>query len=310
MQSRLAYSIATDAARHLLRVTRITSYKRCRDLIRSSRFMIRALVLLALSRPLLIACSQSPAASDGLRPTNDQDGASVKSVAAATVTSSSIPIAASTSSPALTPSSDQPTQEVIAEPTTSRPYDPPVAVLVTRDDPQLPSGCRPWQVAGLITSFFDAFNRGDQDQLARFWMLPKASDAQGQTWYSVTEDDPKQGGRHFVAYNQSDLLAYFAKRIAQRERLQLVMVDVGQGRGGDVGVSYVLVRQADDLKPGLGGPERFAEGKGEINCKKQMLFVWSMAQNSGTPEEIVPFWPCPKPPDWSPGTSAIACSRS
>lgn len=293
-----------------MQVTRITLPKRCRDLVRGSRFMIRTLVLLTLSAPLLIACSQSPAASDGLRSTNDQDGASVTRVTAATVSSSPAPTAASTSSLALTPSSNQPPQEVIAEPTANGPHDPPVALLVTRDDPGLPSGCRPWQVAGLITTFFDAFNRGDQAQLARFWMLPKASDAQGQRWYSVTEDDPKQGGSHFVAYNQSDLLAYFAKRIAQHERLQLVMVDVGQSRGGDVGISYVLIRQADDLKPGLGGPERFAVGKGEINCKKQMLFIWSMAQNSGTSEEIVPFWPCPKPPDWSPGTSAIACSRS
>lgn len=289
-----------------MRVTRRTLYKRYPDLSRGSQFMIRSLVLLALSVPLLGACSQSPAASN----VNDQGGAPVVSLASATVTSPSIPIADPTSSPVLTPSSDPPTQEVIAGPAASGPYDPPVAVLVTRDDPGLPSGCRPWQVAGLITSFFDAFNRGAQDQLAHFWMLPRPSDAQGQTWYSVTEDDPKQGGRHFVAYNQSDLLAYFAKRIAQRERLQLVMVDVGQERGGDVGISYVLVRRADDLKPGLGGPEWFAEGKGMINCEKQVLLVWSMAQNSGTPEEIVPFWPCPKPPDWSPGTSVIACSRS
>ena len=37
------------------------------------------------------------------------------------------------------------------------------AVLVTEDDPSLPRGCRPAEVAGLLGELFDALNRDDID---------------------------------------------------------------------------------------------------------------------------------------------------
>jgi hypothetical protein len=42
-------------------------------------------------------------------------------------------------------------------------------VIVTRENPSLPSRCSPLEVARLILQFFDAFNRGDQEQLAKMF---------------------------------------------------------------------------------------------------------------------------------------------
>jgi hypothetical protein len=40
------------------------------------------------------------------------------------------------------------------------------------------------------------------------------------------------------------------------------------GEEGNVGIVYVLTREAEDLDPGLGGPDRSATGKGVINCAR------------------------------------------
>ena len=183
-------------------------------------------------------------------------------------------------------------------------------VIVTRDDSTLPSGCGPREVAQLIMRFFDAFNNGDQEQLDRFFGFES-----GFQWYSVTEGDPSKGGRHFVAYNPEDLLAYFAERHQQHERLRLITVDVaGPSWHGGVDIAYFLTRRADDLEPGLEGSERIVHGKGAINCEKQQIFVWSMGmpmvdekQPSG------PLWReiglCPDPPAGTPPTAVVACAR-
>ena len=49
----------------------------------------------------------------------------------------------------------------------------------------------------------------------------------------------------------------------------------------NVGIVYVLTRDAEDLDPGLGGPSRIAFGKGAINCESRQLFVWSMEMREG-----------------------------
>ena len=38
-------------------------------------------------------------------------------------------------------------------------------MIVTSDDASLPDGCHPRQVAGLVISFVNAFNSGDQASL-------------------------------------------------------------------------------------------------------------------------------------------------
>jgi hypothetical protein len=50
-------------------------------------------------------------------------------------------------------------------PETDRPLpaaDSASGVVVTEDDPSLPRGCRPAEVAGLLRGLFDALNRGDR----------------------------------------------------------------------------------------------------------------------------------------------------
>src|SRR5215207_5670466 len=50
-------------------------------------------------------------------------------------------------------------------------YRQPERIIVTSDDASLPDGCHPGQVAGLVMSFVNAFNRGDQSALSRSFFL-------------------------------------------------------------------------------------------------------------------------------------------
>ena len=50
----------------------------------------------------------------------------------------------------------------------------PTRVFVTSDDASFPDGCHPRQVAGLVISFVNAFNSGDQASLSRIFSCPRA----------------------------------------------------------------------------------------------------------------------------------------
>lgn len=142
-----------------------------------------------------------------------------------------------------------------------------------------PPHCNAEAVTGLITRFFDAFNRGDQTALARFFPAQAAGAmSNGQRtqfqWYSVTEGNPQAGGNNFTARNLDELLAYFARRHGQHERLELRSLQInGRGWHGGIDFQYALTRAANDL------PARVVEGKGSINCDDQTIFVWSMGNN-------------------------------
>ena len=60
------------------------------------------------------------------------------------------------------------------------------------------------------------------------------------------------------------MLRYFAERHRQGEHLGLIKVSATQPglleEEGNVGIVYVLTRDARDLEPGLGGPARIAFG--------------------------------------------------
>lgn len=88
-------------------------------------------------------------------------------------------------------------------------------------------------------------------------------------------DDPATGARrHFVAYTQSDLLAYFRERHAHGERWRLREISSRYEAARDIAhILYTVSRSGDD--PGVS--ERRFEGKGAISCARQQLFVWSMA---------------------------------
>lgn len=146
---------------------------------------------------------------------------------------------------------------------------------VIGDAAALPPSCQPDQVAHLVMRFFDAVNRGDQEQIDQVFAIAAGPAAQTpQGWYSVSESPLGQDDRQFVAYTQGDLLAYFQGRHRQRERLRLVRLQVqGPMRDEYANINYNLRRSADDLGPG----EHAYGGKGAINCARQQLFVWSMS---------------------------------
>jgi len=126
---------------------------------------------------------------------------------------------------------------------------------------------------------------------------------------------PEIGGRrqplrHFVAYDVPDLLRYFAERRGERERMQLVAVQVGTSNiAGAAGMTFAVRREADDLVPGLGGRQQIAYGKGEIDCGEGRFFVWSMGMDLAPGQDLARRWsPCPLPPGWAPGNPAVACT--
>src|ERR687895_1381432 len=148
-------------------------------------------------------------------------------------------------------------------------YQEPTRVIVTSDDASLPDGCHPRQVAGLVISFVNAFNSGDQASLSRIFFLsegPSPPDFAERSydpwsWYTVSEVDTE--GRiesGFVTYDQGELLRYFAKRHRKGEQLRLLKISLTHtgllGKEDNVGFVYVLNRTARDLEPGLGVPAR------------------------------------------------------
>ena len=205
----------------------------------------------------------------------------------------------------------------------SRPGHEPTKVIVTSDDASLPDGCHPRQIAEVVIGFIDAFNRGDQELLSRLFFIsegpsPPDFSTEGYypwSWYWVSEVGA--GGRiedGFVTYDQGELLRYFAERHGQGERLELLKVSATQAglldEEGNVGFVYVLTRDAEDLAPELGGPDRIATGKGAINCASRRIFVWSMemrAQETRSAREAAG-WLCSDPPGWRPGKAVVACA--
>ncbi len=161
-------------------------------------------------------------------------------------------------------------------------------------------------------NFFDAFNRGDQAQLAKVVLASKDRNIHPSRWYSVTESDPQNGGNHFVAYDTDKLLRYFAQRHQQHERLSLLMVEVAYRGNGVVDFVYALKRQTDDIEPGPEGLVRNIHGKGAIDCGEQKIRTWSMAMSAlDDPDSRTVYWPaCPRPSGWKPGTPVVACART
>ncbi len=134
--------------------------------------------------------------------------------------------------------------------------------------------CTPQETRQVVDHFIDSFNRGDTAQLDQVVAGP------GQfVWYST--DDP---GHRFndQAYDRTSLMAYFAARHRQHERLVLESFDVN-GNNGDF--QFRLTRSADD-----GLPPTAYGGKGEIQCTTmpRTLAVWSMARWPWSPIELLP----------------------
>lgn len=200
---------------------------------------------------------------------------------------------------------------------------PTKGLLVTDDDASLPDGCRPREVGRLVLDFFDAFNRGDREELSRLFFVsegPSPPDFSPEgyypwSWYLVSEvgeGGEIQGG--FVSYDQDEMLDYFARRHEHGERLDLLKVGVTGGgllgEEGNVGITYVLTREADDLGPRLGGPGHVAFGRGGVNCARRQIFAWSMEMSTEENRSAreASRWLCDEPPGWRPEKSAVACA--
>ena len=78
----------------------------------------------------------------------------------------------------------------------------------------------------------------------------------------IGEDGRIENG--FVTYDKGELLLS-PPRHRHGERLELIKVSSTQAglldEENNVGIVYVLTRDAEDLDPGLGGPSRIAFGK-------------------------------------------------
>ena len=202
-------------------------------------------------------------------------------------------------------------------------YRQPERIIVSSDDASLPDGCHPGQVAGMVMSFVDAFNSGDQSALSRSFFLsegpspPDFSDGTYDPWSWYTESNVEPGGKivsGFVTYDQGELLRYFAKRHKRGERMRLLKVSLTQtgllGRDDNVGFVYAMNRSAPDLDPSFGGRARVASGQGAINCKNRRIFTWRMQMKAGDDRSSheAANWLCTNPPGWKPGKAVVACA--
>lgn len=191
-------------------------------------------------------------------------------------------------------------------------------IVVTHDDSAAPPRCQPRELATLLLRFFDAFNRGDQDELVTFF-------GPEFRWYGVgtlrRQDNEEPG---FFAYSPTSgyqsalpgskagtprevLLPYFAQRHAQQERLRLLMV-AGYANEDDSmsDITILLTRQASDLPPDRSSPEYVYQGKGQIHCPTQTIALWNVVQAPDDPA----LWLTPCPPlsttrSWD---AVIACA--
>ena len=202
-------------------------------------------------------------------------------------------------------------------------YRQPERVIVTSDDASLPEGCHPGQVAGLVMSFVDAFNSGEQAALSRSFFLsegpspPDFSDGTYDPWSWYTVSNVEPGGKivsGFVTFDQGELLRYFARRHKKGERLRLLKVSLTQtgllGRDDNVGFVYAMNRSAPDLNPSFGGPAHVASGQGAINCRNRRIFTWRMQMKAGDDRSSheAATWLCTNPPGWRPGKAVVACA--
>jgi hypothetical protein len=127
--------------------------------------------------------------------------------------------------------------------------------------------CSEAEVRGIVNRFLAAFDSGDVGQLNN---LVSTS---GFVWWSTDAPgeriDPE-------ARDRSTLMAYFARRHLQQDRLVLESFKFNGMSAGFGNFEYTLIRSAND-----GLPRTPYVGKGAIDCLNtpHAVGVWSMARN-------------------------------
>jgi len=142
----------------------------------------------------------------------------------------------------------------------------------------LPAGCDEATITRVVHDFVAAFNRGDQGALARFFPArgsdgdhPWSGDPDQLRWFTLVRANPSKGVDALNLYTRETLLAYFADRHAQHERMRVLELIVNPAGGGPVtaAINFRIARAADDL------PEAVFFGKGGVGCAQGRIFLWS-----------------------------------
>jgi len=160
------------------------------------------------------------------------------------------------------------------------------------------AGCDDAAVTALVARFLDAYNAGDPARLLAFFPAQAATrgvmvpgeERYFQRYWDVRKPTLRDEDG-FAAYTRDELPPYWAQRHAQHERLQLRQLeDGGRDWTGGVGIGFTLTRQADDLSA------HTVIGKGEIDCARGTIFVWSMGPQE-QPATPTPAYAIPAAPD-------------
>ncbi len=153
------------------------------------------------------------------------------------------------------------------------------AVIVTGQADGAPIGCSPQEVAQRLADLFDAINRGDPNVAPEFFGRQDGGYFQ---WYSMGAGETNgQALHHFVTRDLNELAAYFAKRHAHGEHLQLQRLKVNGWENGRGLVHFGPVeftRTADDLNPAMNS----GFGKGAYHCGGHVFEVLSLGTTTGS----------------------------
>jgi len=161
------------------------------------------------------------------------------------------------------------------------------AVVVTRDDPDAPSGCRPRAVGERLVDFAEALRTADTEALRQFW-------GSRFKWFSVTGPGRE---RHFVAYRRGTALRY----IRRKDGLPITLSEADVDFEGYAGANMAY-------GGAWGARELPQDGKGFLLCNKPTIRVWSMAiARRGEPAGHGQL--CPKPPAGTDPDALVVCAR-
>jgi hypothetical protein len=114
----------------------------------------------------------------------------------------------------------------------------------------------------LLSSFVDAFNRGDSAQLETFFSTTQG--AMTFKWF-VTPETPAYGP------GMSQLPQYFAAWRAAGERWRLVDVDAGASPGWHGGVDFAM-----EIERAWPDRSLVSIGKGALDCDARKIFVFGL----------------------------------
>jgi len=161
----------------------------------------------------------------------------------------------------------------------------PAATPVVYPTPPLSADCDETAIRGAVGDFIAAFNAGDQAGLERVFPArgsdgdhPWAGDPDQLRWFTLSRADPDAGVDALNLYTRDTLLAYFAARHAQHERMRVVELVINAAASGPLtaAINFRITRTADDL------PETTFGGKCGVGCAHGLIFLWSQGGPSGS----------------------------